>query len=235
MCGDSTNLDDVSMLMDNKKADIAFTSPPYNAGKSLSHNQNESKYLGDDDNKSSEDYFAFLVDFTNNSLKYADFSFVNIQSLANNKIALIDYLYELKNKYADTLVWDKGAITQPAMARKVLNSRFEYIHVFSHNGSRAIGTKDFRGTLDNVITIQAQRKNEFKKIHNASFPLEFAEYFVNNFCENSVLDLFGGTGSTLIACEQLNRKCYMMELEPAYVDVIISRWENYTGKKAVKL
>ena len=50
-----------------------------------------------------------------------------------------------------------------------------------------------------------------------------------------VLDIFGGSGSTLIACEQLNRKCYMMELDPHYIDVIIQRWENFTGKKAVKL
>ena len=52
---------------------------------------------------------------------------------------------------------------------------------------------------------------------------------------NNVLDVFGGSGSTLIACEQLNRKCYMCELDPKYVDVIIDRWEKFTGKKAVKL
>jgi DNA modification methylase len=51
----------------------------------------------------------------------------------------------------------------------------------------------------------------------------------------TALDLFGGSGSTLIACEQLNRKCYMMEMSPKYVDVIIKRWEEYTGKKAVKI
>ena len=53
--------------------------------------------------------------------------------------------------------------------------------------------------------------------------------------DEKVLDLFGGSGSTLIACEQLNRKCYMMELDPKYVDVIIKRWEDFTGKKAVKI
>jgi site-specific DNA-methyltransferase (adenine-specific) len=60
-------------------------------------------------------------------------------------------------------------------------------------------------------------------------------FIIQNFCEKSVIDLFGGTGTTLMACEQLGRKCYMMELEPQYVDVIIERWEEYTGKKAVKL
>ena len=53
--------------------------------------------------------------------------------------------------------------------------------------------------------------------------------------EDIILDVFGGSGSTLIACEQLNRKCYMMELDPHYIDVIIQRWENFTGEKAVKL
>ena len=63
-----------------------------------------------------------------------------------------------------------------------------------------------------------------------------AELIKHSTKENEiVLDLFGGSGSTLIACEQLNRKCYMMEYDPKYVDVIIQRWENFTGKKAVKL
>ena len=53
--------------------------------------------------------------------------------------------------------------------------------------------------------------------------------------EDIVLDVFGGSGSTLIACEQLNRKCYMMELDPHYIDVIIQRWENFTGQKAIKI
>ena len=53
--------------------------------------------------------------------------------------------------------------------------------------------------------------------------------------KENILDLFGGSGSTLIACEQLNRKCYMMELDPHYIDVIIQRWENFTGEKAVLL
>jgi len=235
MCGDSTSAEDVEKLMDGEKADIAFTSPPYNAGVSLSHNQNVTKYISDSDNKTLLEYRQFLKDFTENSLAFSDFSFVNIQSLANNKVALIDYLYDMREKYADTIIWDKGAIAQPAMAHKVLNSRFEYIHIFSHNGTRAIGTKDFRGTIDNVLTIQAQRNNEYKKEHNATFPIAFASFFVENFSNKSVIDLFGGTGTTIIACEQLGRKCYAMELEPKYIDLIIARWGKFTGRKAEKI
>lgn len=65
--------------------------------------------------------------------------------------------------------------------------------------------------------------------------MEFASLFVSNFAKDSVLDLFGGSGTTLIACEQLNRKCYMMEYDPHYCDVIIARWEKLTGKTAVKI
>lgn len=65
--------------------------------------------------------------------------------------------------------------------------------------------------------------------------MEFASFFVSNFAKDSVLDLFGGSGTTLIACEQLNRKCYMMEYGPHSCDVIIARWEKLTGKTAVKI
>lgn len=65
--------------------------------------------------------------------------------------------------------------------------------------------------------------------------MEFASFFVSNYAKDSVLDLFGGSGTTLIACEQLNRKCYMMEYDPHYCDVIIARWEKLTGKTAVKI
>lgn len=193
-----------------------------------------SKYINDDDNKSDDEYKQFLVDFTNNSLSFCQYSFVNVQSVANNKTALIDFLYEMKDYYADTIIWDKihGA---PAFAYNVLNSVFEYVHIFSHKHNRAIGCNEFRGTIDNIVHIGKQTKNKFASVHNATFPMEFAEHFVKKFANESVLDLFGGSGTTMIVCEQLNKQCFMMELEPAYVDLIIDRWEQFTGQKAVKL
>lgn len=236
MCGDSTSTDDVKTLMNGATADISFTSPPYNAGTTpteVSMNKT-AKYQNDDDNKSSDDYRQFLNNFTNNAINHSNYTFVNIQSLSNNKIALIEYMYDMKKLYADTIIWDK-MLSQPAMAENVLNSEFEYVHVFSEKANRCIGTKKFRGTISNIVHIQKQQKNEYSKIHNATFSIEFASWFVSNFSTYSVLDLFGGTGTTLMACEQLNRKCYTMELDPRYVDVIIDRWETFTGKKAVLL
>lgn len=223
LCGDSTDSDSVAKLMNGEKAEISFTSPPYNAGTTPTEIKmgKTSKYANDSDNKTETEYLKLLIDFTNNTLLFSDYSFVNIQSLSGNKTALIDFLYNMKEYYADTLIWQKQN-AQPAMAENVLNSQFEYIHVFSHKANRAIGTKRFRGTLSNVLDISKQNKNGVKE-HNATFPIDFAAHFVQNFCENSVLDLFLGSGTTMVASHQLNRKCYGMELDPKYCQVIIDR------------
>ena len=76
--------------------------------------------------------------------------------------------------------------------------------------------------------------NEYADIHRAVFPIAFPAELLKIASEaKSVIDVFGGTGTTLIACEQLDRTCYMCELDPKYIDVIIERWENLTGEKAV--
>ena len=223
LCGDSTDSDAVAKLMNGQKAEISFTSPPYNAGTTPTEVKmgKSSKYANDNDNKSEDEYLKLLTDFSNNTLLFSQYSFVNIQSLSGNKIALIDYLYNMKSFYADTLIWQKGN-AQPAMANNVLNSQFEYVHCFSEKANRAIGTKDFRGTISNVIEISKQTKNKIKE-HNATFPVDFANFFVSNFCNNSVLDLFCGSGTTMVVAHQLNRKCYGMELDPKYCQVIIDR------------
>ena len=234
MCGDSTDKEAVAKLMDGNKASVSFTSPPYNVGHNIGYDDKDSKYANDDDNK--QDYLSFLLDFTNNAMRFSEYTFVNIQQLANNKIDLINYLNKFKLKLADTIVWDKGHGT-PALAHKVLTSCFEFIYVFSEKATRAIGTKDFHGTVSNIVRIPPQRNNEYSDIHNATFPIELPQEIIDNFTNknDSILDLFGGTGTTLIACEKLNRKCFMMELDPKYVDVIIQRWEDFTGKQAVKM
>lgn len=236
MCGDSTNPEEVAALMNNNIADISFTSPPYNAGTTPTEVQMgiSSKYKNDDDNKSTTEYTNFLNQYLDNAIAYSKYAFMNIQSLSGNKISLIQVLYDKQKYFADTIIWDK-VNGQPAMAKNVMNSVWEYIHIFSKKANRSIGTIPFRGTLDNIIHIPLQRNNEYSKIHNATFSIDFVSYFIRNFAKESVLDLFGGTGTTLIACEQLDRICYMMELDPYYAQVIIDRWENFTGLQAEKI
>lgn len=230
MCGSSTDIDYVTKLMNGEKADIVFTSPPYNVGKTP--NGNDNKYIGYQDNQTNQDYLELLVDFTNNGLMFADYVFCNVQSVSGNKLALIDYLYKMKEVFADTMIWDKET-AEPAMARRVMNSRFEYIYIFSKEANRAVGKKDFRGTVPNIFSLNSRAGKEFAKIHKATFRVELPEYFIETFCESSIIDLFGGTGTTMIAAERKGVKSYLMELDPKYCDVIIKRWQDFTGQKAI--
>lgn len=235
LCGDSTCSDSVGKLMNGKKADMAFTSPPYNAGTTPTELKmgKKSKYENDTDNKNQVDYLKLLVDFTSNSLIYSYYSFVNIQSLSGNKIALIEFLFKMKDVYADSFIWQKQT-AQPAMAKNVLNSQFEYVHVFSKKANRAIGKKEFRGTISNVIEISKQSSNKIK-IHNATFPIDFSSFFVSNFSIKSVLDLFLGSGTTMVAAHQLKRTCYGMELDEKYCQVIIDRMTKLDETLTVKI
>ena len=238
MCGDSTDLETVKTLMGGVRADMSFTSPPYNAGRTPTEAAQgiDSKYAHDTDDKSDVYYLNLLLASTRNALSVAEYAFVNVQSISGNKTQLIDYMAAMKRNFADTIIWDKEA-SQPAMASNVLNSEFEYVHIFSERATRAIGVKPFRGTLSNVLHLSNRkgRDREIQKMHHATFPIDFAAYFIENFTNDSVLDLFGGSGTTLIAAEQLGRKAYLMELDPYYCDVIIARWEKLTGKQAQKI
>jgi DNA modification methylase len=223
ICGDCTDKAVVERVMDGERADIAFTSPPYNVAENATlspHQAGGSKYLADNDNKTDAEYLQFLTDYILHTLEYSEYSFVNIQSLANNKIVLIDLLSKLKDFYADTLIWDKMN-AQPAMAKNVLNSQFEYVHAFSNKGTRSIGTKEFRGTISNVV--QVHKKASEVKEHNATFSIEFASFFVDSFSTTSVFDGFSGSGTTLVACENLSRRCRAIEISPAYVAVALER------------
>jgi DNA modification methylase len=229
LCGDSTDSDQVARLMNGQKANMAFTSPPYNAGKSeaLSGNTHtiDNKYNEYNDNQKQSDYLNLLIGFTNNALLNADYLICNIQSLAGNKIALIEYLYQYKNQFIDVAIWDKGH-GQPAMAKNVMTSAWEYMLFISskENASRAIPNANFRGTIPNIYRGTSNRNNEFSHVHAATFPIDLSEWALQFTKEsNIILDQFLGTGTTMVASHQLKRKCYGMELDPKYCQVIVDR------------
>ncbi len=232
LCGDSTDVLQVERLMCGEKADICFTSPPYNCGKSPE--DQKAKYLNDADDRSQDEFADFLGSALSLSLTAADFAFFNLQQLASNKSALADWLHRFKGQHADTLIWDK-VTSAPAFLDNILNSRFEFVFCFSETGTRRIGKSRFRGTIDNIFALNPRSEPKATKLHGAVFPVALAEKFITDFAEptRGVYEPFTGSGSTLIACEKTGRRCFGMEIDPKYCDVILARWEAFTGKTAV--
>ena len=239
LCGDSTSADDVERLMDGEMADLCFTSPPYALGSSVALSGNRSMsergnaYEGHDD---TPDGWIDLMDgFWSSVESVADCLVVNVQPLAGNKRDLMMWIADRSERLVDVAVWNKvnGA---PQMAAGVLTSVFEFILVFAGPGaSRRIPFSSWHGNVGNIYSGSPQRLNEYASIHAATMPMHLAGWVLGTLCDKSrsVLDPFLGTGTTLIAAEQLGRKCYGLEISPAYCDVIVNRWQKLTGEQAV--
>ena len=239
MCGDATDAGDVAKLMNGATADIAITSPPYGesaSAKLRDHYERgkakrETLYNEHDDKK---DGWRDLIEKALASMQSASIAqFVNVQMLADNKRDLVRIIGNHVDELCDIIVWDKQKAA-PQMQSNVLNNEFEFIFVFAKSGStRSIPFADFHGNRSNMIRLGVG-VNEYAEIHRAVFPVGLPSAILNIAQKSvSVLDVFGGTGTTLMACEQTNRVCYMMEIDPKYIDVIIERWETFTGETAV--
>ena len=252
MCGDSTSAECFAGLMQGERADIAFTSPPYNANKSKvgmveskKHGKMTSYTDGEmyneyTDDVSDEEYGKLLCSTLQNCLKNADDVLYNIGILAGSKVGIIEMLSQFKSKFMDILFWNKNNAMPMGLPTQfgLLNHKVEPVFCFNNKGNRKFTYPQWQiGKMTNEIVSKNASTNEYSNIHHATFPVEFAGAIVSNFAREDgiVIDCFGGTGSTLIACEQLNRKCFMMELDEHYCDVIIARWEKLTGKTAVKI
>jgi len=241
LCGDSTDSDQVAKLMNGEKADLSFTSPPYNAGKSESLSGNthttDNKYNQYNDNQKQSDYLDLLIGFTNNAILNSEYLICNIQSLAGNKIALIEYLHNYKENFIDVAIWDKGH-GAPAMAENVMTSAWEYMFFISskENASRAIPNANFRGTVPNIYRGKPNRNNEFSNVHAATFPIDLPEWALQFTKVNDIiLDQFVGTGTTMVASHQLKRKCYGMEIDPKYCQVVIDRMKKLDSSLEIKI
>ena len=215
MCGDSTSIDAVEKLMDGHKPDMVFTDPPYginekgdrsgrNTGLAKNHN---------------------FADFKDDTTQYA----IDAYNLCEG-LKIPRQVWWGANYYCHALpqsnnwfIWDKRVEkkmhdTQSDCEMAWVKSEFSSVRIFRHLW-KGFNKDSERGEA---------------RVHPTQKPVELAiwafDYFKNVV---SVLDFFGGSGSALIACEKTNRKCYMMELSPVYCDVIINRWQQYTGKEAV--
>ena len=236
MCGDSTSIDDIEKLMDGNRADICFTSPPYNAG-SLDIKGNartQKKYNSFDDNQTEDEYKDFVISNLNCIFSVCNEVLYNIGLVEGNKRVIVDVLAHYREQFKDIIYWKKNNVA-PHIQGGVINNLVEFILCFG-DGKRKFQNAQFtQGSYYNVIEGSSAAGNEFSKIHKATFPTYLPENIIQNFCpvKGSILDTFGGTGTTMIAAEKLSRKSYLMELDLKYCDVIVKRWEDFTGKKAI--
>jgi len=235
MCGDSTDLASVERLMDGKRAEICFTSPPYNAG-SLEIKGNkgtEKKYNSFVDNQSESEYEHFIKSNLDCIFAVCDEVLYNIGLVEGNKRVIVDILAHYRNQFKDIIYWKKSTVA-PHIQPGIVNNLVEFILCFGDGKRRFKNAQFGQGTYWNVIEGANASGNEFANIHKATFPVYLPENIIANFCPPNglVLDTFGGTGTTIVAAEKLKRTAYLMELDPKYCDVIVTRWENFTGQKA---
>ena len=235
ICGDSTDADVIGRLMDGAKINMIFTDPPYgmNLDTDYSGMKNHLDFAKEKGVKNGKKYAQGKVDEFHPEM-------INACLKIDAKEMFLwgaDYFAELlpnKNN-GSWIVWDKRAngnddIQADYSSDKMYGSCFELC--WSKNRHK----RDI-ARIKWVSIFGTEKEFDHKRHHPTQKPIALASWFLNKYSkkDDSVMDLFGGSGSTLIACEQLNRKCYMCELDPHYVDVIIARWEKLTGRKAVLL
>lgn len=224
MCGDSTQKEEVMRLMNKQEADMLLTDPPYN----VDYVGKTSEALKiENDNMNETEFYNFLIDALRNMFEnvkcggsiyvfHADTEGLNFR----NAFKAVGF------KLAQCLIWVKNTFV---MGRQDYQWKHEPIlygwkegksHYFINSRSQST-----------ILEFDKPTKNAE---HPTMKPIDLLAYLIKNSSKEKdiILDLFGGSGSTLIAAEQVNRKCYMMELDPKYCDVIVRRWENLTGQKA---
>jgi len=212
MCGDSTSIDAVEKLMDGQKIDLLFTDPPYNVafnGRSGKHDVIKS------DDLSVDDFNGFINDVIQ-IIKTIDPPIYYVW--CNWKFYGI--LQEALD-YKSCIVWAKNVFG--------MGNGYSHQHEFCLYNGKIDGHIKNESDLWNV-------KKDHTYVHPTQKPVELSvRAFSNHIKQKNVLDLFGGSGSTLIGSEQAGRNCYMMELDEKYIDVIINRWQNFTGKEAIHI
>jgi site-specific DNA-methyltransferase (adenine-specific) len=237
LCGDSTDSDAVARLMDGKLFKLLATSPPYNQGNNtgdLLTNGKKAVRLYDDknaDNRSSDEYYKFCIDILNTSFLFKDEESHTIcWNVAYNAKSRSDYgkiIFGIDNPFEvkETIVWDKGhAINLPQVG--IYSRRCEFVFVMSSNEKYHTSQtyNDCRWNIYNISTMNSQTTDGAVE-HRAAFPIKFAEQMINDFSVASdlIYEPFTGSGTTMVASHQLKRKCYGMELDPKYCQVIIDR------------
>ena len=260
MCGDSTSVTDLDMLLDGKLVKCVCTDPPYNmgyegAGKTPDAKRKKNRILND--KMSNEDFRVFLTDvyktmYTGMEDGASCYVFykelgegVFMQAMEEGGLTYKQELIWVKNQivlggskyqsmYEPCLFGCKGKSVKFWYGKRKQRSVIEHIDYMTEEELR----ETIRSlTEEEPSDVIREKKVLVNDLHPTMKPIRLlSKLLVNSTKEgDAVLDLFGGSGSTLMACQQLNRPCFIMELDAKYVDVIIDRWEKFTGQKAVLL
>jgi len=226
MCGDSTNIDDVAKLMNGEKADMVFTDPPYgvdydggHAVKGVRREKLKNDGTPDIYNDTLPIIYMFSKKDTPLYLWYSDSKSLAVLS------AVLSAGYEIRNN----IIWNKNVAQFGAIGAQYKTKHEPCLYCYKK------GQKTNWIGPNNEVSVWDINRNSKNEYHPTQKPIALAERCIKNHTVKLILDIFLGSGSTLIAAEKLNRKCYGMELDEKYCDVIIERWEQFTGKKAEKI
>ena len=254
MCGDSTSKEDIDKLLNGAKIDLVCTDPPYNmdyqgAGggdkrkRMLNDNMREDKFyefikkafgIFNDVMRDGASFYVFYKELGFGTflkaIKDAGLTFKQELIWVKSQLVLGGSKYQ--NMYEPILFGCKGKSIKNWYGGRKNTSVIEMIDLMDEDELR----DTIKELTDNTDIIREQ-KQTVNDLHPTMKPVRLMAKLIENSSKagDTVLDVFGGSGSTLMACEQLKRKCFMMELDPRFVDVIIERWENFTGEKAIKL
>ena len=225
MCGDSTSIDAVERLMDGRAVDCVYTDPPYGISIVQGNKVGGGGAFGGKKNEKAD---KSNVVQSSNYAPVANDNSIEVAVAAISVIATLGAKVQIiwgGNYYAASLpnsscwiVWDKKNSGNFADCELAWTNQTTAVRKFEHmwNGM-----------------VKASEHGQ-KRVHPTQKPIALAEWCIDNYAEEcvTVLDLFGGSGSTLIACETRRKDCFVMELSAAYCDVIIKRWQDFTGKQA---
>lgn len=238
MCGDSTDISAVEQLMGGERASFVFTSPPYNGNTSVgfagSGLENATLYKDNTtDAKSSEEYLQFNRDIfaTIAAIGTGDVTVCyNVNYNKNSPSEFIDIVSDAKQIFPlrETVAWEKSMAI--SLAGSNLTRIFEFIFIFSAAPLKM--NKGHNECVKNLWKISNTGANT--ESHKACFPVELPKFGMDLLAQPgaNVFEPFGGSGTTMIAAEMTGRKAFLMELDPHYCDVIVARWEKFTGQKA---
>jgi DNA modification methylase len=231
MCGDSTSIDDVDKLMNGSMADMVFTDPPYGVSYTGGHNKKKRTGIIADTLEGENLTGLFYGALTCAIPSSKDGAAFYVWYSSNKSIETYASLSKLPLELRAVIQWYKVKSGLGAfMSQYIPNCEpCMYLHKKGKSPS-------WYGPSNEKVVWEL-KKEPVNNFHPTQKPVELPERAINNSSKSGdiVLDLFGGSGSTLIACQKTGRTAYLMELDPKYCDVIVNRWQDFTGKDAVHI